>query len=144
MEVAIDSGALRTCDLGSLPIPSRVSMAPRPCRRRAATSTSSVRRRATRSASGECLPSLLVPIRFVVMKTIAISIDEPTLGALDRLARKGRVRGKRSQLVREALVEFLARRQDQEQEALERAAIAKHRSLLARQAKAMVAEQAKP
>ena len=78
------------------------------------------------------------------MKTIAISIDEPTLGALDRLAKKGRVRGKRSELVREALVEFLERRQDQEQEAIERAAIAKHRSPLARQAKAMVAEQAKP
>jgi len=76
------------------------------------------------------------------MKTIAISIDEPTLGALDRLAQKGHVRGKRSEVVREALLEFLARRESQEQEALERAAIAKHRSLLARQAKAMVAEQA--
>jgi metal-responsive CopG/Arc/MetJ family transcriptional regulator len=77
------------------------------------------------------------------MKTIAISIDEPTLGALDRLAQKERVRGKRSELVREALVEFLARRQILEQETIERAAISKHRSLLARQAKAMVAEQAK-
>ena len=75
------------------------------------------------------------------MKTIAISIDEPTLSALDRLAQ---VRGKRSELVREALVEYLARRESQEQEALERAAIAKHRALLARQTKAMVAEQAKP
>jgi metal-responsive CopG/Arc/MetJ family transcriptional regulator len=78
------------------------------------------------------------------MKTIAVSIDEPTLVALDRLAQKGRVRGKRSELVREALAEFLARREDQEREALERTAISKHRSLLARQAKAMVAEQAKP
>ena len=78
------------------------------------------------------------------MKTIAISIDEPTLGALDRLARKGRARGKRSELVREALAEFLARRESQEQEGLERTAIAKHRELLARQARAMVAEQAKP
>jgi metal-responsive CopG/Arc/MetJ family transcriptional regulator len=78
------------------------------------------------------------------MKTIAISIDEPTLGALDRLAEKSRRRGKRSELVREALVEFLARREDQELEAIERTAIAKHRALLARQAKAMVAEQAKP
>jgi metal-responsive CopG/Arc/MetJ family transcriptional regulator len=77
------------------------------------------------------------------VKTIAISIDEPTLGALDRLVKKGRVRGKRSELVREALVEFLARREDQEQEAIERSAIAKNRSLLARQAKALVAEQAK-
>jgi metal-responsive CopG/Arc/MetJ family transcriptional regulator len=78
------------------------------------------------------------------MKTIAISIDEPTLGALDRLVQKRRVRGKRSELVREALVEFLARRQGLEQEAIERAAIKQHRSRLARQAKAMVTEQAKP
>jgi metal-responsive CopG/Arc/MetJ family transcriptional regulator len=77
------------------------------------------------------------------MKTIAISIDETTLGALDRLAQKGRARGKRSELVREALVELLARREEQEQQAIERAAIAKHRALLARQTKAMVAEQAK-
>lgn len=78
------------------------------------------------------------------MKTISISVDEPTLGALDRLARKGHGRGKRSELVREALVEFLMRSEGQEQEALERAAIAKHRSLLNRQAKAMVAEQCAP
>jgi len=90
------------------------------------------------------LPPYCISIRLSIMKTIAISIDEPTLGALDRLARKGRVRGKRSELVREALVEFLARREGQEQEALERAAIAKHRSLLNRQARAMVAEQAEP
>ena len=78
------------------------------------------------------------------MKTIAISIDEPTLGALDRLAQQGHARGKRSELVREALVEYLARRASLEQETLERAAITKHRVLLARQTKAMVAEQAKP
>ena len=78
------------------------------------------------------------------MKTIAISIDEPTLVALDRLAHKGRIRRKRSELVREALVEFLARREMLEREAVERTAIAKHRGRLARQAKAMVAEQARP
>ena len=78
------------------------------------------------------------------MKTIAIYIDEPTLGALDRLARKRSARGKRSEVIREALAEFLARRESLEQEALERAAITKHRALLARQTKAMVAEQAKP
>jgi metal-responsive CopG/Arc/MetJ family transcriptional regulator len=76
------------------------------------------------------------------MKTIAISIDEPTLDALDRLARKGRPRRTRSKLVREAIAEFLARREEQEQEASEWATITKHRALLARQAKAMVTEQA--
>ncbi|MDP9193018.1 MAG: hypothetical protein M3P06_15060 [Acidobacteriota bacterium] len=79
-----------------------------------------------------------------MVKTIAISIDEPTLNALDRLAQKGSAKGKRSELVREALVEFLTRRECEEQETLERAAIAKHRALLSRQAKAMVAEQAQP
>jgi hypothetical protein len=38
----------------------------------------------------------------------------------------------------------VTRRKEQEQEAIERATITKHRALLARQAKAMVAEQAKP
>lgn len=78
------------------------------------------------------------------MKTIAISIDEPTLGALDRLAQKGRIPRKRSELVRQALAEFLVKRERLEQESRERAAIAKNRVLLARQAKAMVAEQAQP
>jgi metal-responsive CopG/Arc/MetJ family transcriptional regulator len=71
------------------------------------------------------------------MKTITISIDEQTLEALDRLAEKLGVPGKRSELVRKALSEFVA------QDAIERAVIAKHRSLLARQAKAMVAAQAR-
>jgi metal-responsive CopG/Arc/MetJ family transcriptional regulator len=78
------------------------------------------------------------------MRTIAISIDEPTLLALDRFAQRQRVPRKRSELVREAVAEFLARRERLEQEAGERAAIAKHRRLLARQAKALVAEQARP
>ena len=70
------------------------------------------------------------------MKRITISIDESTLDALDRLAAKLGVPGKRSELVRKALREFVA------QDTFERAVIAKHRSLLARQAKAMVAAQA--
>jgi metal-responsive CopG/Arc/MetJ family transcriptional regulator len=74
------------------------------------------------------------------MKTIAISVDEPTLGALDRLVQKVRSRGKRSGLVREALVEFLARHEAREQEESERAVIAKHRVLLARQAKALLTD----
>lgn len=78
-----------------------------------------------------------------IMKTIAISIDEPTLGALDRLARTRGTGGKRSELVREALVEFLARRESLEREARERKVVASHREVLARQAKAMIAEQAK-
>jgi metal-responsive CopG/Arc/MetJ family transcriptional regulator len=78
------------------------------------------------------------------VKTIAISIDEPTIEALDRLARRGRKRRKRSELVREALTEFLVRREREAREEREREAFARHRDKLARQAKAMVAEQAKP
>jgi metal-responsive CopG/Arc/MetJ family transcriptional regulator len=71
------------------------------------------------------------------MKTITISIDEQTLYAIDRLAQKFGVPGKRSELVRKVLSEFVA------QDDIERAVIAKHRSLLARQARAMVAAQAR-
>ena len=71
------------------------------------------------------------------MRTITIAIDEQTLDALDRLAEKLDVPGKRSELVGIALSEFLA------QDASERAVIAKHRSLLARQAREMVAAQAR-
>jgi metal-responsive CopG/Arc/MetJ family transcriptional regulator len=78
------------------------------------------------------------------VKTIAVSIDEPTIVALDRLAHGGRKQRKRSELVRQALAEFLAKRAREEREARERASIARHRGLLARQAKALVAEQAKP
>lgn len=78
------------------------------------------------------------------MKTIAISIDEPTILALDRLVRRGGQRRKRSELVRQALAEFLARREREAREDRERAAFARHRALLARQAKALVAEQARP
>jgi metal-responsive CopG/Arc/MetJ family transcriptional regulator len=51
---------------------------------------------------------------------------------------------KRSELVREALVEFLARRQMLEQEAIEKAVIARHRVRLSRQAKALVSAQGRP
>jgi metal-responsive CopG/Arc/MetJ family transcriptional regulator len=69
-------------------------------------------------------------------RRITISIDSPTLDALDQLAEKFGVPGKRSELMRRALAEFVA------QDTIERAVITKHRSLLARQAKALVAEQA--
>jgi metal-responsive CopG/Arc/MetJ family transcriptional regulator len=78
------------------------------------------------------------------MITIAISIDRATVAALDRLARRGRKRRNRSELVRLALTEFLARREREARDDRDRAAIARHRALLARQARALVAEQARP
>ena len=87
------------------------------------------------------------------MKTIAISIDESTIEALGRITRDaarrqgGRERGaktpNRSELVRKALREFLERRERSEREAGERLAISRHRELLAREAAALVGEQAK-
>jgi metal-responsive CopG/Arc/MetJ family transcriptional regulator len=79
-----------------------------------------------------------------IVKTIAISIDESTLRAVDQLARaKGRRSG-RSALVRRALQEFVERQRRLEVEARERAILARHRAKLARQARALVREQAKP
>ena len=88
------------------------------------------------------------------MKTIAISIEESTIEALGRITRDearrqgGRGRGaktpNRSEVVRMALREFVERRERAEREARERLAIARHRDLLARQAAALVGEQAEP
>lgn len=82
------------------------------------------------------------------MKTIAISIDEASLAAVDRLARaSGRRRGERktgnrSEVVRQALQEFLARRQRQEREEQDRRILAAHRDEIVHQAAALLADQA--
>ena len=91
------------------------------------------------------------------MKTIAISIDEATLNDLDRLARSarksGQIRsssgrkaasGNRSRIVREALREFLKRREEKKRDQREKEIYAEHRRLIARQARALVGEQAEP
>jgi metal-responsive CopG/Arc/MetJ family transcriptional regulator len=85
------------------------------------------------------------------MKTIAISIDEPTLTALDALARRAahggkrrRGSGHRSEIVRQALAEFIVRRETEEREARERTILAHHKKKLARQARALLDEQAEP
>jgi len=85
------------------------------------------------------------------MKTIAISIDEATLSTLDRLtgkdSRRGAGAGKRSsrsELVRRALHDFLERQGRAGREARERSAIARHKDMLARQAAALVKQQAEP
>jgi metal-responsive CopG/Arc/MetJ family transcriptional regulator len=83
------------------------------------------------------------------MKTIAVTIDEPTLKALDELARRaprsrGQGRPSRSEIVRLALQDYLSRRRKAEREASDRALLARHRKRLAGQAEALVAEQAAP
>jgi metal-responsive CopG/Arc/MetJ family transcriptional regulator len=83
------------------------------------------------------------------MKTIAISIDEESLAAIDRFARApdrrgGKKKANRSELVREAVKEFLARRQRREREERDRRVLSAHRKEIGRQAEAIVAEQAEP
>ena len=83
------------------------------------------------------------------MKTIAVSIDEASLEAIDQLARaRGRRRGagpaNRSEVVRRAVQEFVARERRLEREEKDRRVLAAHRLLIARQAEALVAEQAEP
>ncbi|MHB8873846.1 MAG: hypothetical protein ACYC8T_09200 [Myxococcaceae bacterium] len=86
------------------------------------------------------------------MKTIAISIDEPTLIALDRyaaeLSRDGGGKGKRprnrSQIIRVAVQAFVAQQERLRREELERGVWAAHRARLNRQAAAVVADQAEP
>jgi metal-responsive CopG/Arc/MetJ family transcriptional regulator len=91
------------------------------------------------------------------MKTIAISIDEATLTGLDRLARSAEEPGRstrrsgrrgeggnRSRIVRQALKEFLQRRESLQRDEREKRIYAKHRRLVTRQAEALVGEQAEP
>ena len=79
------------------------------------------------------------------MKTIAITIDEPVLERVDRLARRsGPKRRNRSQIIREAVREYVSRIEHQAEDAREAAIVRQHRDRLARQARALVAEQAKP
>jgi metal-responsive CopG/Arc/MetJ family transcriptional regulator len=83
------------------------------------------------------------------MKTIAVTIDEPSLAAIDQLARAtGRrapgKRANRSELVRRAIREFLARQRRQHREERDRVILAAHRETLRRQAEKLVAGQAEP
>ena len=87
------------------------------------------------------------------MRVVSVSIDEDTLAAVDRLLASGPAAGKRSQanrhgknrsaLVRRALQEFLARREKTTREDRERRILAANRERLAREAAALVGEQAK-
>lgn len=79
------------------------------------------------------------------MKTIAITIDEDTLRSIEEISKKtsGRARN-RSRIIRMAIKEFVSRRQQQAREAREREIFKRHRTRMARQARALISEQAKP
>jgi Arc/MetJ-type ribon-helix-helix transcriptional regulator len=77
------------------------------------------------------------------MKTIAITIDEPTLQLLDELAGAEPRRRSRSALVRAALREFAERERARAIEGHERQVFRKHRRQLAREARLLIRAQAR-
>ena len=79
------------------------------------------------------------------MKTIAVTIDEATLERIDGLLRSsgGRFRS-RSEAVRRALRDLIARLERAEAEEREREIFRRHRGRIRRQAEALVREQARP
>ena len=77
------------------------------------------------------------------MKTIAVTVDEATLNLLDELTDTSPRFRNRSALVRTALREFAERERRRVVEAKDGALFQKHRARLARQARLLVAEQAR-
>jgi len=79
------------------------------------------------------------------MKTIAITIDEKTLQQVDRLVEHGGpARMNRSQLIRHAVHDYVARIERMAADEREGAIVRRHRGRLARQASELIREQAKP
>lgn len=76
------------------------------------------------------------------MKTIAITIDKPLLERLDQLL-KGRSSRSRSREIRQAVEEYVTRLERAIEEEREREIFRRNRETLARQAAALVGEQAK-
>lgn len=72
------------------------------------------------------------------MKTIAITIDETLLARVDRLSG-----GNRSLVVREAVAQYVVRREREAAEADEDAVLRRHRRRLARETAALVRAQAR-
>jgi metal-responsive CopG/Arc/MetJ family transcriptional regulator len=70
------------------------------------------------------------------MRTIAITIDEQWLARMDRLGGANR-----SLMVREAVAQYVVRREREAAEAEEDAAIRKHRKRLSRETAALVRAQ---
>jgi metal-responsive CopG/Arc/MetJ family transcriptional regulator len=77
------------------------------------------------------------------MKTIAITIDEATLARVDRLAARDNSTN-RSRVIRAAVQEYVSRAERATEDEREDAIVRRHRGRLARQARALVREQAEP
>jgi metal-responsive CopG/Arc/MetJ family transcriptional regulator len=77
------------------------------------------------------------------MKTISITIDEHLLQQIDRVvADNGKAN--RSQIIRQAIKEFVMQQERLTEEERERKIFRQHRQRLERQANALVKEQIKP
>jgi metal-responsive CopG/Arc/MetJ family transcriptional regulator len=77
------------------------------------------------------------------MKTVVVTIDETTLNLLDELAASSPRHRNRSVLVRVAVREFAERERKRKNEAHESEILHKYKKLLARHARALIAEQAR-
>jgi len=77
------------------------------------------------------------------MKTMSITIDESTLQLLDELIGTALPARSRSAMVRAAIREFVERESRRQIEARESQILRKHRKGLARQARALIEEQAR-
>lgn len=79
------------------------------------------------------------------MKTIAITIEDEALRELDRVARSaGPLKANRSEIVRRAVDEYLARVARRTREEKDDMIIHEHHKKLNRQARSLVRGQAKP
>jgi len=79
------------------------------------------------------------------MKTIAITIDEKTLKRIDRLKTDANARFRsRSEVIRQAALEFVARLERLTEEDRERDIFRRNRERLDRQSRELIKEQAKP
>lgn len=79
------------------------------------------------------------------MKTIAMTIDEPTLKRIDHLMANEIVPWKsRSEVIRHAVQKFIMELERAEEEKREREIFRRHGTRLNRQAAALIKEQAKP
>ena len=75
------------------------------------------------------------------MKTIALTIDEPTLGRIDDLAKRQGMN--RSELMREAAQDYIAEKEAESEEERERKIFYRHKKKLKKQTAALIREQAK-
>jgi metal-responsive CopG/Arc/MetJ family transcriptional regulator len=99
------------------------------------------------------LQTLRTSIMMLNVKTIAISIDEPTIMSIDRIRQRrrserastgGAAHVSRSEIVREALQAFVRGEETRAREESDRAALSQTKDRLKKQLEALVADQAEP